>query len=605
MARVAPVSGYRFWKLCANAIIFLITFGIPRLIWAKDKKPEPEQALCSRFTLKGKIEPGLTDTEKKLICGDKDKEGWRTIPFSQAQYDIKNFLQDRGYFHPVFVEDLKPSSAQLAEGQEAGHFTVEIGPPTRVTSLSADGDPESLRLYRKRKVVGQIMTPQLLGSVEQWINERLGAVGYPCPKVKAEANPETGAVVAHVETGPLQDLVSVFEEPLPGVEAGTLRRYDAFQLAKPYNGDLLTVTSNRITSLNIVQANYFTASCGPNGAVARQMITGGPPRFLAFGIGIDTEGLIQLRASWRNARMGLRASLAQASVQTSTKDQSINALFNWYHLPFPSRRYLQPYYQLQHLNQNAYEIIDSKAKFSFGTSYDNQLLGLQFLVGPALEFVHTVQGSGANNPNARFLELEASLGARSHDFEYWATDPRTGYNVLLVTDFATSELVSTTSAQRFNLTGELLWNLRDYDPPFLIFGLRGGIRTTLSPQRPGADSLLPANFFWYLGGSVDLRGFSLQSVPSFGAMTAFYLDPEIRLYQLLPLGIEPFFFWDIGAVGRAPVTFDSPLLYSPGIGLRYKSPFGVFRTTLARGYPIAVPGISGGWNFYFSFGEEF
>jgi outer membrane translocation and assembly module TamA len=85
-------------------------------------------------------------------------------------------------------------------------------------------------------------------------------------------------------------------------------------------------------------------------------------------------------------------------------------------------------------------------------------------------------------------------------------------------------------------------------------------------------------------------------------MTAFYLDPELRFTDLPLFGLQPFVFFDLGETGATPASFDSPLLYSPGLGLRYKSPFGVFRTTLARGFPLDTPG---GWNFYFSFGEEF
>jgi outer membrane translocation and assembly module TamA len=573
---------------------------------AEGGEPPPVEEICARFTLRGKLEPALTDTEKKLICGDKG--AWKTLPFTQARFNIKNFLQDRGYLHPVFIQDQMPSQEELAKAETnapprvAGHFTVEVGQPLRAASLTAVGAPAELKLERKRRIVGEILTPKLLGTVEAWVSGRLAALGYPCPKSVTEADPDSGAIVVKVETGPLQNLMSILEEPIPGVSQGIIRRYDAFRLGEIYNGDLLTITTNRITSLNLLQANYFTTTCEKEGAVAHQEITAGPPRLLTFGAGIDTEGLVQLRASWRNARVGNKASFAQAQAQFSTKEQQVNFLYNWYHLPYPSRRYLQPSYRLQHLNHNAYEIIQTRAALQMATSYDRTPLGLEFFAGPVIELIRTLRGSGSLNPNSHFVQLELSARMRSHSFEYWATDPRAGYSAQIVTDFADKDLGSTTSAQRVTLSGEALYNFREYDPPYLVFGLRGGIQTTFSPERPGPSSLLPANYFWYLGGSTDLRGFSLQSVPGAGAMTSFFVDPELRFTDLPLFGVQPFIFVDLGMVGVSPVDFDSPLLYSPGFGLRYKSPVGVFRTTLARGFPLDVPG---GWNFYFSFGEEF
>jgi translocation and assembly module TamA len=557
------------------------------------KKQNKDTVLCEGFTLRGHLDPGLSGTEKKLICGS-DLDAWQKIPFPQARYDLTNFLQDRGYLHPIFIED-NPSERKR-------RYTVDVGQQTRVSSLSADGAPDSLEIGRKRLVVGEILTPKLLGNVEQWVYQRLQTLGYACPTIKSEADPDNGVIVVHVEPGPFLNLNSVIEETIPGVEPGTLRRYDAFRLGKPFNGDLLTVTSNRITSLNILQSNHFSTRCEKDGVVAHEEVTPGPPRLLTFGAGVDTEGLIQLRASWRNARLGLRASLAEVSTQVSTKDQSVNALFNWYFLPYTSRKSVQPQYQVRHQNEDAYEVISTQVKVLGMTTWDNQSLGAQFAVGPALDLIRTFRGSGSGDPNAEFLAAETSLRVRSHDFEYWATDPRTGYTAALTTDLTPGGALSKTSSQRFNFNGEALLNLKNYDPPLMILGARWGAATTLSGERPGVDSRLPATYFWYLGGSADLRGFSRQSVPAFGAMTALYLDPEIRLAGVLPFGIQPVFFTDFGLVGSAPVSVDSPLLYSPGFGIRYKSPIGVFRTTLARGFPINTPG---GWNFYLSFGEEF
>ena len=72
--------------------------------------------------------------------------------------------------------------------------------------------------------------------------------------------------------------------------------------------------------------------------------------------------------------------------------------------------------------------------------------------------------------------------------------------------------------------------------------LHGGSNHWRKRASSGPDSLIPANFYWYLGGSTDLRGFALQSVPTYGAMTAFYIDPELRFTDLPLFGLQPFVF---------------------------------------------------------------
>ena len=621
MVWLASTSGYRVTNSSANRVWnvgkFCLLFGavIPHGSIAhsregvessggvksfaaadQDSYPDlPFVALCPQFTLKGKLEPALSDTEKKLICGGEG--AWKTIPFQQAKFNLTNFLQERGYHHPVFRLVTEPGAG--------ARFTVFAGEATRITSLTATGapdGPEGLRLERKRKVVGEVLTPKMLGIVEQWVTQRMQAIGYPCPQVKTEANPDTGAVVVQVDRGPLQDLVAIIEEPIAGAHAGILRRYDAFRLGGRFNGDGLTVTENRITQQRILQTAYFTVKCEDRGAIATQAVTAGPPRLLSFGFGFNTEGLLLSRASWRNTRVGNQASLMDVTAQVSTKVQRLTFFSNWYFLEDPSRFYWHPTAEVRHQNENAYNVLQYTGKWLGMRTYDNDWVGLEAGVGTTVDFFRTLRGSGELEPNSYFSSIEAVLRARSHEFEYWRTDPRSGFNAQFTADLAQKGLLSIATAHRFSLDGQALWNLKDYDPALWIFGVRGGYRLTISPERPDLQTRLPASFFRYLGGSQDLRGFARQSVPIQGAMTAAFVDFESRFSTVLPFNVEPFAFLDLGAVGSAPGSLDSPLLYSPGIGLRWKSPVGVLRSTLARGYPVAL---EGGWTFYFSFGEEF
>src|SRR5277367_5859731 len=97
--------------------------GIALALWAGFAGPHlcadtgtgAEQRLCHDhpIVLAVPIAPGLSDSEKRLVCGDSDPQAantdhvkfdnaWKTLPPAQAQYNMKNFLQERGYYHPAF-----------------------------------------------------------------------------------------------------------------------------------------------------------------------------------------------------------------------------------------------------------------------------------------------------------------------------------------------------------------------------------------------------------------------------------------------------------------------------------------------------------------------
>jgi hypothetical protein len=298
-------------------------------------REEPE-ILCPTIILSHRLKNPLSDVEKKLVCGDTknsdaSNEGWRTIPPPQARFLLTNFLQDRGYLHPKFT--------QSADGSIN---YVDLGEVTRVTRLSVHGAPDELSIRRKRKIVGEPLTPAILEVIQKWVVHRLQTFGYACPKVTTAANPVTGEVEVYVTPGELQNLVAIEEEPIPGLAPGVLRRYNAFRLGYPYNAELLSITENRIMSISLVQNIHFTAKCEQDGVHVTQSIVAGKPSFLSVGAGINTEGLLIGKASWRNSRLGPYASWTDATLMASAQEQRLGMLINWYFLPYPTRYFLRP-----------------------------------------------------------------------------------------------------------------------------------------------------------------------------------------------------------------------------------------------------------------------
>jgi translocation and assembly module TamA len=197
------------------------------------------------------------------------------------------------------------------------------------------------------------------------------------------------------------------------------------------------------------------------------------------------------------------------------------------------------------------------------------------------------------------------MSIRSYTYERFlvTTGPQAGFQFGLTADFNARSAFSDVTAQRLNGTGEYLYNLNNYDPPLWIFGLRYGFGLVFT----GEDSraALPANFFQYLGGSQNLRGFGRLELPNDGqggGLTSAFLGAEVRLSQTLPFNVDPFLFVDLGGIGRTSFSFDLPLFWSPGVGLRWASPIGPVRTTLAQGF---IGNTSDHLQLYISLGEEF
>jgi translocation and assembly module TamA len=195
--------------------------------------------------------------------------------------------------------------------------------------------------------------------------------------------------------------------------------------------------------------------------------------------------------------------------------------------------------------------------------------------------------------------------------EYYQSSPREGYRVLLNTAHMKKDLLASTSAHQMRLSFQELWNFGHMDPPLWVLGLRGGLMTTTGDEGSGLVNVLPVQYRYHLGGMASLRGFARDELPrnEGGALTAAFLGTEVRSTSVLPRNFEPYIFTDLGMVGDAPVTLDQTLYYSPGLGLRWASPIGVFRLNVAHGF-IAnatgpVPPNLSHWQFYLSYGEEF
>jgi outer membrane protein assembly factor BamA len=588
-------------------VIIFSLFFISSEAHAFGKKRSSEQ-VCPNLLFLHPISPDLNSNETRLACGKFPGDGsnlvqaWEHIPENQRQFNLKSFLQSRGYHHPVFTP------------QPDGHLSVDPGPLSYVTSLEVEGNPPEFNYDRKRKVIGQVLTPALLDDLKAWTKARLAALGYPCVKVEPAGDPDTGKVRVIIEAQPRVMLGEINEDHIPGLEPGILRRYDAFKIGQLYNGDLMTLSERRATADGQLEGlHYRVAECKGDLVSVDQETIIGKPRLLSFGAGVSSEGVVLGRASWSNTRLGRRASLLNVTLTASTIHQLLSTHAEYYFEKDPTRLYFRPAISIEHINWAPYETASATADLSPATSWDEGRWGGTAKLGPVYDYVRVLRvGSGVyfiGPPTGRYLFLEGSVQGATHEFDFYQASPRTGYSATLTADVNSPDAFSDYEAERVRFNFEGLWNFRDYDPPLWVIGVRGFLATTFTSfSNDPYGSNLPPTFLQFLGGSGDMRGFGLEELPhgGMGTLSAAYLGTELRYAGGLWLGIQPFGFMDFGALGNESAQLNNVVYLSPGIGIRVETILGSLRLTLAHGYApaIADPSYSH-YQVFFSFGQEF
>ena len=522
-----------------------------------------------------------------------DSPAWAEIPDAQRRYHLTVFLQARGYHHPTFA-------------LENDVTYVNPGTKTEVSSIEVHGDPPDFHIDMKRGIVGESLTPALLDELEKWAFYRLQTIGYACPRVLVSADADTGRIILNLYPGSIQNIASISEDFIEDTRPGIFRRYDAFRFGHPFDVNLLRLTRNRALSDGQVESfELVVQECVGDQVQLKQETIAGPPRILSFAFGVNTEGLLLARGSWKSTRLGSTASTIHTQALFSARRQKIEGASDWYFLPWPSRAFLRPAVFVERQNETPFEALTLHAQLYPVTTWDGQSEGLIVHAGPVYDYVHTLRGTGPSD--VRVLSLEGGLRLMSHLFELYRNDPRTGFLLEFGFNLSSNQIVSDLGALRSRLGFQILWNTQSYDPPLFVVGVRGALATTF-PFNSEAKFALPASFLQFLGGAADLRGFSRRELPlgGVGRLTSAYLGVEGRWIAGLPLGIQPIVFADVGALGSDAGSLDDPVFWSPGLGMRVASPIGIFRLTLAHGFETGArrSGTSH-LQFYLSYGEEF
>lgn len=552
------------------------------------------ETLCSRFITPDSIK--WSTSEKRTLCGSEAAPSWQNIPFNQAEFFFRSFLQSRGYHKPVFEK-------------QDDKLYVKPGKLTLVSEIKAFPARADLELETYWYPIGRPLTPEELNNIEKWFVFRLGRMGYACPKISLTADQETGEVLAQYEAGEHWTIALVEGGSIPQVEDGTLDRYRAFDVGDAYDPVLLELSSRRIIeSSTVINTQYSPECMKKTSGTIRQTTLPGEPRLVTFGFGFDSENYFIAKGSWRNSRLSRSASILDVSTNLSFREQEALVTYDNYYMTKPSAHYITSYLRLERNSESNYEARSIKTLMAPAYQLDSSGLKFNMYAGPSLQWESTIRGDA---PDAtRLFTLDLNLNIQSHLYEYYLANPQEGFQLSLFSSLANKDVVSDISISHYKLNFTYLWNIWNWDPTIWVLGFRGAYVT--SQPGLGTDaSQLPPSFKQFLGGSEDMRGFARKDLPSegTGSLTKAYLGTELRLNNKLPWNLQPLIFVDYGQLGNVAFELDKTKFYSPGLGMRWASPIGTVRVSAAKGMVIddelGQYGDRTGWQLYFSLGEQF
>lgn len=557
-----------------------------------------DRKLCDHVILKeGFLR--LSANERVLVCGsDKSQDGWRQVPLEQAQAQLTVILQNQGYMSPRYE-------------RRGDNLIVRMGKPSLVKIFAIIGADGILDGSRKRRVIGQRISPELLDEVSSWAESQLRNRGFPCPQVIVKAQVWDGKIVLNVETGPRLRIRHFSITGLDGLDSSIVRRYKAFQEGEWYDARDTQLTTGRMMSDGLFESALISSSCHADGVDLQMTASVGRPRLLRFGVGASTEEFPFLDLGFRNSRLDAQASSMQTVLHASPRLQSLMVGAELYILPWSTRTYFSPRWNFSRTDEQAYEVLSSKAGADLARRWDLWHMRWLASLGPTLNYVNTVRGIGPSE--TYYVSWDGSLEMMSHIYEFGVRQQFEGWHSNFTYRGQREGIGAPLTVDRYQLGLKYLWNIGSFSPPAVVLATRvDGIAVDANADdlSQGRD-LLPTDYRIYYGGDANLRGFSRQSLNNggLGYLTAVGAGAELRFTDQLPFRIEPFLLYDVAKLGRERFKTDDPTLISSGLGLRWASPIGTVRATAARGEIIGKDFTTREypeeWVYFFSFGQEF
>lgn len=573
-----------------------------------------DKVICDgRVVLHSRNKIKFSKNEKPLLCGDENLNPWKDVPPAQTEMTMKEFLKGRGYYEPKFkmIEKGDPkfteSDSDVEKSEEIQHqLHIYSGPKFKVQNVSFIDAPVDFYKVRFIGWKNKDFVSGTLDEIQTWTIRRLKSIGYACAAVEIRAIVDTKEVEVYIKAGEKYVFPPIEYNEDNKIKIQVLERFYAFHEGEPYNEDLLTLSSRRSEDSSVIAHSTFLTHCEDGKLTVQQRVTAGTSRLFEVGAGASTEEYPIVKVNWMDSRRDTNASIMTASAYASQLRQSLILSYEWHAFTNHNRWYYMPSLEGNRLDQSEQEYYQFVHWQSFGARRDFSGVQLEFRTGPAGDFEDAQVGPTTGQK--MFALWKSSLQVKSNDFEVFFNEPRNGYRLGIEASSVLYSSVDQVGAHWVSLSGSRLWNLQNYIPPRYVLGARFGIQSVFATDSGNVRQNIPQNYFSWLGGDQTIRGFSLFELPKLenGTVASAYAGLEFRMPSLIFKGLDPFIFTDAGFLGTANLKLDSPLYWSPGLGLRYQSFIGVIRGTAAHGFVTGTQiEDTEHWQFFVSLGQEF
>jgi translocation and assembly module TamA len=558
-----------------------------------------KQELCSTVVLHGKNEIEFTAVEKRMVCGDPQLPAYKIIPSYQAALFMTGFLQSRGFLNPEF-ETI----------EEVLHVKTGRKSELKLLEVSHDNNKESkiVKDELTRRFEKRMLNPQLLNRLEGEGLHLLRRRGFPCAKVDSQANALDDSVNLSLHRLHHLPFGEIDKEAITGLHDNALDRYYPFRAHDPFDERLLILTEKRMRRDEVVQGTYFLENCSEDGtefSLAQEFLVG-PPRTFRFGFGASTEEGPMARARWSNNRYESMASRLSINMQASFRSQSFTISADQFFWKNNPRQSLLSTLEVVREDQFDYEQLVQRMSPHMKWTHDSRSHFWRYTFGPAFETgtFHFRE----NNSTRSFATgvIQGSLLGMEHDYEYFDIHPEEGNQLALNMEFRHPAMGFTDSLLKLDTSVVQLTRIGFWDRGNLIAGARLNAGTTWVPDDVSLFSLPPTVKF-YGGGSDDVRGFLLRTLPrnnGLGALTKLGMKLELRRTYLWRESLEGFIFTDGAYFGERSWYVRPRLWYTPGMGIRWLSPIGMVQTYWARAYATS-PFLDDGNFFFIGLGGTF
>jgi outer membrane translocation and assembly module TamA len=209
-----------------------------------------------------------------------------------------------------------------------------------------------------------------------------------------------------------------------------------------------------------------------------------------------------------------------------------------------------------------------------------------YLLGPSYEAGTYHSKENIDTKSFSTGLLSGGIQIMSHSYEHYDIHPDAGDLFAINFDFRDPGLGFKERLLKLDSTYVKLARLSNWGRGTLVGGVRFNAGTTWVSDDVSLNGLPPTVKF-YGGGSDDLRGFHLKTLPQndgLGALSKIGTKLELRRTYMVKESIEGFTFLDFSYFGTQSWELDPQLFYSPGLGLRWLSPIGLVQGFVARAY---------------------